>query len=113
MEDIEIAVKGFWLPDEVAVLAGVAGLECSTADDVVIVHPRPRVLTVAEIEVLKKALGKVKKPGAAVRMEELAAAVKAVEAARQAKMAAFRAKADGGKVTLADVVSVLLAMMEE
>lgn len=107
MVDFRIDVKGFWNAGEVSELAeqllGVA-VECTTEDGVVVVHPRPRALTTVERARLAEALVKEERPSAAERMA-------AVEAAREAKLAAFRAKAKTGRVTINDVAEVLLEII--
>lgn len=109
--DTKIDVKGFWTAGEVSELAkslfGVA-VECTTEDGVVVVHPRPRALTENELARLREALS-VKKPTAAERQVEMEAAM----AARDARVAAFRTKARTGRVTLADLIDVVLALVGE
>lgn len=110
--DTEIAVKGFWYPEEVAAAAGVAGLECTTCEGLVIVHPRPRPLTEEELRVLRERLAEVK-PAAAEREAEREKVASAEGRARQAKFAAFKAKATAGKATSADLTDVVLALIGE
>lgn len=109
-KDIEIPVQGFWYPDEVGAAAGVAELECTTSDGLVIVHPRPRELTAAELVKLRAALAKAK-PSAAEREVEWAALAAAAERARAERIAGFRLKAGAGKLNLADLYDVVLAIV--
>lgn len=107
--DVKIKTKGFWLAGEVSDLArqmfGVA-VECSTEDGRVVVHPRPRALTAGELAQLRAALSAAK-PTAVERLAEAEAAA----VAREARIAAFRAKARTGQVPLADLVDVVSALV--
>ena len=106
VKDIEIAVKGFWYPEEVAAAAGVPGLECTCEDGRVVIHPRPRALSGAEME--RVVAREVEEQQLAKAEAEKAAAIQA----RQEKFAAFKAKATQGKATSADLTEIVLTLVE-
>ncbi len=112
MNDLKFEVKGFWMADEVALLAGVAGLECTTGDGYVIVHPRPRALTEAEVKTLQAGLKGIAKPSQQERIEQVDAAAKVDREARSAAIAAFREKAAVGKTSMNDLTEAILLCLE-
>ena len=111
MSDEKFTVQGLWFADEVGALCeqlfGVR-CECTTADGVVVIHPRPRALSEAELAQLRTALSEVR-PSAAERMAEEEAKL----TARQATIEQLRQKAKEGKITAADLNDVVLAVLGE
>jgi hypothetical protein len=112
VDGVRFEVSGFWLPDEVAELAGIEGLECSTGDGYVIVHPRPRELTDDEVPALRKAFETTEKPDSAARWAEMAAEASAKASDSAAKVQAFRDKVSAGSVNVDDLCQVVMALTE-
>jgi len=115
MEDVEIVVKGFWFADEAGALCeqlfGVR-CECSTADGLVVVHPRPRALSEEELAQLRVALS-LARPSAEERAREIEMQLAAREAAHKSVIERLRQKAKERRITVADLNDLVLAVLGE